>query len=708
MSQSPLDAREEGANRDRYLENWNRLARRIREGASFSGRERNCGFLNTGATRFADVSSALGLDWPDDGRGLAVVDWDQDGDLDFWLANRTAPSVRFLENRLAPDAGYLALQLQGTSVNRDAIGARVEVRLAGDSTRHVRSLRAGEGFLSQSSKLVHFGLGGNTRIEEVAVTWPGASEPQRFRGLAPNHRYRLIEGQSEAVPLPSREKLSWDERLREPAVATGALPAENTRRVILTQRRPLPPIEYESGDGMAIVVDRDAGEGPQLLTLWASWCAPCLREMQDLAAARERLSGRVDVLALSVDALPGADSSLEASSLEATTQAAGERGSARDIAQTRIQQLNWPFAWGFISQDSLRAWTELDHSVFYRTRALPLPCSLLVDSQGRVAAIYKGALAVSQLEDDLQRLAGDASAWREAASPLGGRSIASWFSPDRAHVAQAYLEGGYQEDARRELDRFFSEPPEAGRGSRTLRALAWRLRGELAQRDADVAARFQALREVVREQPDSLADRAELAVASQQAGPLGRKEADSQLSILARGAEANAENAALLVQTHLRRGEQQRADAVLREALGRFAADPRLRYMAAMNLLGRGETDEAINALRSLVADRPELRDAANDLAWLLAQQHVEAGRVASQELDEALRLADGNCAATRREDPQFLDTLARILAVRGDWQEAATVAEEARRLAAARGDDGLSLKLQRRRDEYRSQRIGD
>ena len=703
MSQSPLDAREEGATKDRYLENWNRLARRIREGASFSGRERNCGFLNMGATRFADVSAALGLDWPDDGRGLAVVDWDQDGDLDFWLANRTAPSVRFLENRLAADAGYLALHLQGTSVNRDAIGARVEVRLAGDTTRHVRSLRAGEGFLSQSSKLVHFGLGGNARIEEVAVTWPGASEPQRFRGLAPNRRYRLIEGQSEAVPLPSRQKLSWDERLREPAVATGALPAENTRRVILTQRRTLPPIEYESGDGTAIKVDPVAGERPRLLTLWAGWCAPCLREMQDLAAARERLTGRVDVLALSVDALPGA-----ASSLEAATQEAADGESARDIAQARIQQLHWPFAWGFISQDSLRAWTELDHSVFYRTRALPLPCSLLVDSQGRVAAIYKGVLAVSQLEDDLQRLAGDATAWREAASPLGGRSIASWFSPDRAHVAQAYLEGGYQEDARRELDRFFSEPPEAGRGSRTLRALAWRLRGELAQRDADVAARFQALREVVREQPDSLADRAELAVASQQAGPSAMKEAESQLSILARGAEASADNSALLVQTHLRRGEPQRADAVLREALGRFAADPRLRYMAAMNLLGRGETDEAINALRSLVADRPELRDAANDLAWLLAQQHVEAGRVATQELDEALRLADGNCAATRREDPQFLDTLARIRAVRGDWQEAATVAEEARRLAAARGDDGLSQKLQRRRDQYRSQRIGD
>ncbi len=241
-----------------------------------------------------------------------------------------------------------------------------------------------------------------------------------------------------------------------------------------------------------------------------------------------------------------------------------------------------------------------------------------------------------------------------------------------------------------------------------MRALAWRLRGELALRDANSAARFQALREVVREQPDSLADRAELAVASQQAGASAGKEAESQLAVLERAATASPENAALLVQTHLRRGEPQRADAVLGEALGRFATDPRLRYLAAMNQLGRGEPEDAIAALRSLVADRPELLDAANDLAWLLAQQNADAAGVATQELDEALRLADGNCAATRREDPQFLDTLARIRAVRGDWQEAATVAEEARRLAAARGDDTLSQKLQRRREDYRSQRISD
>ena len=63
----------------------------LRGGRSFSGRERNNCFLNTGGARFADISAVSGFDWPDDGRAIGVVDWDHDGDLDLWLANRSGP-----------------------------------------------------------------------------------------------------------------------------------------------------------------------------------------------------------------------------------------------------------------------------------------------------------------------------------------------------------------------------------------------------------------------------------------------------------------------------------------------------------------------------------------------------------------------------------------------------------------------------------------
>ena len=96
----------------------------IRNGHSFSGRERHCCFLNTGGRQFANVSAISGLDLVDDGRAAACVDWDQDGDLDLWLSNRTGPQVRFLRNDVPTSHHYLAVRLIGRTCNRDAIGAR--------------------------------------------------------------------------------------------------------------------------------------------------------------------------------------------------------------------------------------------------------------------------------------------------------------------------------------------------------------------------------------------------------------------------------------------------------------------------------------------------------------------------------------------------------------------------------------------------------
>ena len=139
------------------------LSQMMQQGRSWSGRERNCCFLNTGARRFADISATSGLDFPDDARAVAVVDWDQDGDLDLWISNRSAPRLRFMRSELRSSTGalegtrFLAVRLagDGTTTNRDAIGARVEVYTdeAGErGPRSARTLRAGEGFLSQSSK----------------------------------------------------------------------------------------------------------------------------------------------------------------------------------------------------------------------------------------------------------------------------------------------------------------------------------------------------------------------------------------------------------------------------------------------------------------------------------------------------------------------------------------------------------------------------
>ena len=145
-SQSPLD----GALTDSYGKGWTAMSRMIWAGASWSGRERNSAFLNLGDGHFADVSAILGLDFADDARALALSDWDGDGDVDVWLKNRTGPQLRFMRNEGSPKH-FVGLRLTGETVNRDAIGARVELRV--DGKRLIQEVTAGSGFLSQSSKV---------------------------------------------------------------------------------------------------------------------------------------------------------------------------------------------------------------------------------------------------------------------------------------------------------------------------------------------------------------------------------------------------------------------------------------------------------------------------------------------------------------------------------------------------------------------------
>ena len=179
-----------------------------------------------------DCSAVSGLNFQDDGRGAAAVDWDLDGDLDLWLSNRTGPRLRYLENRAGSQRNFVAFRLEGKSCNRDAIGARLVLQLPG--SERIQTLRAGEGFVSQSSKWIHFGIGEGESIEEVRVHWPGGSM-EALRGLQPNRRYRLVQGSGRAEEWhPPRRRVELTASNPEP-------PKErNAGRVLMSVRPAVP------------------------------------------------------------------------------------------------------------------------------------------------------------------------------------------------------------------------------------------------------------------------------------------------------------------------------------------------------------------------------------------------------------------------------------------------------------------------------------
>jgi len=135
---------------------------------SLNGRERNVLFRNNADGTFTDVGWVNGADRIEDGRGLAVLDYDDNGSLDLVLRNYRMPAV-LLANR-GGSGHSVRFDLQGTRSNRDAVGAKLRLR-SGDQWQ-TRVVTAGSGYLSGSSRRVHFGLGDAQQVDELVIDWP--------------------------------------------------------------------------------------------------------------------------------------------------------------------------------------------------------------------------------------------------------------------------------------------------------------------------------------------------------------------------------------------------------------------------------------------------------------------------------------------------------------------------------------------------------
>ncbi len=139
---------------------------------SLNGNERDCLFRNNGDGTFTDVAYVDNADRVEDGRGVALFDYDQDGRIDVALRNYRQPAQ--LLHNVGPDAHWLELKLIGTRSNRDAVGARVTV--TGNALLQMREVHAGSGFQSGSSLVQHFGLGSATEVHSIHVRWPSGAE----------------------------------------------------------------------------------------------------------------------------------------------------------------------------------------------------------------------------------------------------------------------------------------------------------------------------------------------------------------------------------------------------------------------------------------------------------------------------------------------------------------------------------------------------
>ncbi len=377
-----------------YQGGWHQVAQKVVEGYSWSGNERHCCFLNTGGPHFANASFASGFDLKDDGRGLALVDWDRDGDLDCWINNRTGPQVRLLRNESSGDNHYLRLRLAGTACSHDALGARVTVETAGaESCRSIQTVRAGSGFLSQSSRTLHFGLGRADRIVRVTVSWPGGTQ-EEIAVPEMNTSCVIVQGSGAAVPersLPTAQalKAAKPEQVR---------PQDTGRRIVIGATRVPRSVTCQAADGAEIRLSDPTGQ-PVLVMLWSPTCAACLREFKEIAAAADHVrNSNLRIIAVTPD---------DGESLERAQQVLDELGADAELALASSEQLEL--------FDRLQKMNSMRH------RPLVLPTGFLIDAAGHLTAVYRGPVKVDRLLADVDQMVQGPGMIMFAALPFRGR-----------------------------------------------------------------------------------------------------------------------------------------------------------------------------------------------------------------------------------------------------------------------------------------------
>jgi hypothetical protein len=133
-------------------------------------------FRNVANRRFSEVGRQAGPGFAVErvGRGLAVGDIDNDGDLDLLVTNN-GQDAELLRNDGGNRANAVLVRLRGERPNTEAIGARI--RLTSGSHTQMREIKAGSSYLSQNDLRAHFGLGTATRADRIDIAWPdGRSE----------------------------------------------------------------------------------------------------------------------------------------------------------------------------------------------------------------------------------------------------------------------------------------------------------------------------------------------------------------------------------------------------------------------------------------------------------------------------------------------------------------------------------------------------
>ncbi len=166
------------------------------EGAFPGGeyRQRKLFYRNLRDGAFADISNVVGEAVKERraSRGAAFGDYDEDGDVDVIVNDLDGPPMLLRNDGGSKAGNWISLKLIGTKSNRNAVGARVELKAGG--LTQIDEVHAGDSYISHSDWRLHFGLGKAATIDEITVRWPNG-KVEKLTKVAVNRLMKIVEKQ---------------------------------------------------------------------------------------------------------------------------------------------------------------------------------------------------------------------------------------------------------------------------------------------------------------------------------------------------------------------------------------------------------------------------------------------------------------------------------------------------------------------------------
>lgn len=177
--------------------------------------QNNSLYLNGGPPDYVFTKVTTGSIVNDGGNtfGVTLCDYDRDGDLDAFAANRENQN-NFLYANNGNSNHWINILCVGVNSNRSAIGAKVSAKanIKGKEIWQTREVAAQSGYNSQNGFPAAFGLGEATRIDSLSIVWPSGNR-DTFVGIAVDQFITITEGgkitqvEQQNKNLPERFKL---------------------------------------------------------------------------------------------------------------------------------------------------------------------------------------------------------------------------------------------------------------------------------------------------------------------------------------------------------------------------------------------------------------------------------------------------------------------------------------------------------------------